>query len=114
MATEPTHPVAVWHLAEMAAQQQTAFNEFFRIPALSLEIYKLPAGGVDGQKPHNEDEAYYVISGKAKIDVEGDVRAVAPGDLIFVAAKAHHKFIDIEEDLTVLVIFAPAFTGNPE
>lgn len=102
----------VWNIPQMAAAQSDSFGEFFRIPALSFEIYKLPAGGVDRQNPHQEDEAYYVISGKAKISVEGEVQPVAAGSLIFVAAKAHHKFIDIEEDLALLVFFAPAFTGS--
>ena len=107
----PSGASHIWHLAQMAADQQESFHEFFRIPAMSLEIYKLPAGGTDQQKPHQEDEAYYVISGRAKIEVEGEAQPVQPGDLIFVAAQAQHRFVEIEEDLAVLVFFAPAFTG---
>jgi mannose-6-phosphate isomerase-like protein (cupin superfamily) len=105
-------PLQVWNIAQMAAAQNERFGEFFRIPAMSFEIYKLPAGGVDPQNPHQEDEAYFVINGKAKISVEGEVQPVETGSLIFVAAKAQHKFIDIEEDLALLVFFAPAFTGS--
>ena len=105
-------PLQVWNIPQVAAAQGERFGEFFRIPAMSFEIYKLPAGRVDPQNPHQEDEAYYVISGKAKIIVEGEVQPVEAGSLIFVAARAHHKFIDIEEDLSLLVFFAPAFTGS--
>lgn len=104
--------LVVWDVAQMAAAQHESFGEFFRIPAMSFEIYKLPAGGVDMQNPHHEDEAYYVLSGRAKIEVEGEVQPVGPGALIFVAAEARHKFIEIEEDLALLVFFAPAFTGS--
>jgi mannose-6-phosphate isomerase-like protein (cupin superfamily) len=110
--TPEQSPLQVWNIPRMAAAQNESFGEFFRIPAMSFEIYKLPAGGVDPQNPHKEDEAYYVISGRAKIIVEGEVQPVEPGSLIFVAARAHHKFIEIEEDLTLLVFFAPAFTGS--
>jgi mannose-6-phosphate isomerase-like protein (cupin superfamily) len=105
-------PLQVWNIPQMAAAQNERFGEFFRIPAMSFEIYKLPAGGIDPQNPHQEDEAYYVVSGKAKIQVEGQIQSVAAGSLIFVAASARHKFIDIEEDLALLVFFAPAFTGS--
>jgi hypothetical protein len=37
-------------------------------------------------------------------------RAVARGTLVFVAARIEHRFYGIEEDLEVLVFFAPAET----
>jgi mannose-6-phosphate isomerase-like protein (cupin superfamily) len=89
-------------------KQQSHYNEFLRIPAMSLGIYKLPTGGIDPQSPHNEDEAYYVTSGRAKVEVDGEIQAVQPGTIIFVAAHAPHRFLDIEEDLVLFVFFAPA------
>jgi mannose-6-phosphate isomerase-like protein (cupin superfamily) len=41
------------------------YREFLRIPAMSAGLYVLPAGGTDPQKPHHEDEMYYVIRGRA-------------------------------------------------
>ena len=98
----------VWNIAALAAAQSVAYDEFLSIPTMSMGIYKLPAGGVDEQTPHAEDEAYYVVKGRGKIEIEGDVQAVEPGALIFVAAQAQHRFIDIAEDLELLVFFAPA------
>jgi mannose-6-phosphate isomerase-like protein (cupin superfamily) len=98
----------VWNLPEQAAAQTAAYAQFMSIPAMSMGIYKLPAGGVDEQSPHAEDEAYYVLKGKARIEVEGVIQPVKPGALIFVAAQAQHRFIDIEEDRDLLVFFAPA------
>ena len=37
--------------------------------------------------------------------VQGEVR---PGSIIFVAAEREHRFYDIQEELEVLVFFAPA------
>lgn len=102
-----------WHAAQLSAQLEDRYHEFLRIPAMSLGLYRLPAGGVDLQKPHFEDEAYYVVSGRAMIEVEGEQQPVQPGDVIFVPARADHRFRSIQEDLLLLVFFAPAESAAP-
>lgn len=88
--------------------QGKLYLEFLRYPSLSMGLYRLPAGGEDPQQPHNEDEVYYVVSGKAKISVAHQAQDVTAGSIVFVAKHIEHHFHDIEEDLTVLVFFAPA------
>lgn len=90
------------------AQSDERYLEFLRVPSLSMGLYVLPAGGVDGQKPHNEDEVYYVVRGRAQINVAGEDQPVEPGSIIFVAAHVPHRFHTISEELAVLVFFAPA------
>ena len=89
-----------------------AYQEFLRAPAMSCGVYTLAAGATDTQKPHAEDELYYVIDGAARMMVYNDKgaeqRAVGAGDIIFVKAGQEHRFHDITRDLVVLVIFAPA------
>ena len=75
---------------------------------MSLGIYKLAAGEQDPQRPHEEDEVYFVMEGRAMIHVAGEERKVEAGDLIFVAATDVHYFHEIVKDLTLLVFFAPA------
>ena len=84
------------------------YLEFLRVPDLSAGVYRLPAGGTDPQSPHGEDEVYYVLSGRARMRVGGEDRSVKAGSLIYVPKQAEHKFHSIEEDLSVLVFFAPA------
>ncbi len=84
------------------------YLEFLRVPSLSAGVYVLPADGIDPQKPHKEDEVYYVIRGSAKMRVGSEEQAVKAGSVIFVAAKVEHRFFDIREELEVLVFFAPA------
>jgi quercetin dioxygenase-like cupin family protein len=48
------------------------------------------------------------MHGRARITVGDEARAVSPGDVVFVAAQVPHHFHDIEEDLEVVVVFAPA------
>jgi len=87
---------------------QRPYFEFLRVPSMSLGIYTLPASGVDPQKPHNQDEVYYVLRGRGTIRVGAEDRAVEPGSIVFVAAGVEHRFHSITEELTLLVFFAPA------
>jgi mannose-6-phosphate isomerase-like protein (cupin superfamily) len=77
---------------------------------MSAGLYVLPAGGADHQKPHREDEIYYVIRGRALFKAGSEDREVSAGSVIFVAAQVGHRFYDITEELTMLVFFAPAET----
>jgi quercetin dioxygenase-like cupin family protein len=77
---------------------------------MSAGVYVLAAGAADHQSPHQQDELYYVIRGKSRMRVGSEDRSVAVGSVIFVAAHEEHRFHDIEEELTVLVFFAPAET----
>jgi quercetin dioxygenase-like cupin family protein len=85
-----------------------AYREFLRVPAMSAGLYVLPAGGTDHQKPHREDEIYYVLRGRARFQAGMEDREVSAGSVIFVAAEEGHRFYDISEELAVLVVFAPA------
>ncbi len=83
------------------------YHEFLRVPAMSAGVYVLPAGGTDLQSPHKEDELYYVVRGAGKVRLGGENRAARNGDVIFVEAGIEHRFFDIEEELVLLVFFAP-------
>jgi mannose-6-phosphate isomerase-like protein (cupin superfamily) len=98
----------IGQLLEQQGQAGKAYLEFLRRPSMSMGVYHLSAGGVDSQSPHTEDEVYYVTSGKAQIRVGEADRSVEAGSIVFVAANGPHRFHSIEEDLTVLVFFAPA------
>ena len=86
------------------------FAEFFRSPtgSLSLTVARWPAGSVDDQQPHTEEEVYYVARGRAVLTIAGDRIPVTPGSVAFVAAGVDHRFSEIEEDLEVLVFWSPA------
>jgi mannose-6-phosphate isomerase-like protein (cupin superfamily) len=63
---------------------------------------------MDPQKPHREDEMYYVVRGRARMQIGSEHAEVSNGTVIFVEAEAEHRFYDIQEELEVLVFFAPA------
>jgi len=84
------------------------YQEFLRVPAMSAGIYVLSAGATDKQSPHKEDEIYYVVRGKAKMQLGREDRFISQGDVIFVEKTLEHCFFEIAEELVLLVIFAPA------
>lgn len=90
------------------AETGKLYLEFLRVPALSAGVYVLQAGSSDPQKPHKEDEVYYVVRGRGRMRVGPEDQAVRAGSIIFVPVHAEHRFFDIAEELEVLVFFAPA------
>src|SRR5579863_68368 len=95
-------------LIAIREQSGELYHEFLHVPAMSAGVYQLAAGSTDPQEPHTEDELYYVVQGRAQIQVGDEDTAVEVGSLVFVAANVEHRFHSIQEDLTVLVFFAPA------
>jgi quercetin dioxygenase-like cupin family protein len=98
-------------VSESRAASGRLYHEFLRVPALSAGLYVLPAGGADPQRPHTEDEVYVVLRGRAMFSLCGVDRAIGTGDTIYVAAGAEHRFHTIDEDLELIVVFAPAERG---
>jgi mannose-6-phosphate isomerase-like protein (cupin superfamily) len=98
-------------VVEAARAAGDQWREFLRAGMFSAGVYRLSAGEIDRQTPHAEDEIYCVLAGHAELEVEGKREAVEPGSIAFVAKLAEHRFVDIVEDLELLVIFAPPETG---
>jgi quercetin dioxygenase-like cupin family protein len=95
-------------VAAARAEAGEAWFEFLRVPALSMGIYVLEAGADDPQTPHSEDEVYYVVGGRGRLRAgDTDFEAEA-GNILFVPAQMPHAFHTIQEQLTVLVFFAPS------
>ena len=93
-------------LREQQAAGESRYLEFLRVADLSGGLYVLPVGADDTQQPHDEDEVYYVLSGRASIVVADEERPVQAGSIVYVAAHVEHRFVDITEELRVLVFFA--------
>jgi mannose-6-phosphate isomerase-like protein (cupin superfamily) len=106
-----------FELTDLVTQQKDSdklYLEFLKVPDLSMGLYVLPAGGLDPQSPHTEDEVYYILSGRAKIKVADQDRDVQAGSIVYVAKNVEHRFHSIEEELKVIVFFAPAEYSNRE
>lgn len=91
-------------------QKGKAYSEFLRVSSMSAGFYVLTAGADDTQRPHHEDEMYYVVRGRARFRAGDEDREVSAGSMLFVAAEVEHHFYNIQEELAALVFFAPAET----
>ena len=100
----------VGEIDQQRSESGKLYREFLRVPAMSAGLYVLPAGATDPQRPHHEDEMYYVIRGRARFRAGDQDQEVSAGAVLFVAAELDHRFHDVVEELAVLVFFAPAET----
>jgi mannose-6-phosphate isomerase-like protein (cupin superfamily) len=95
-----------------AATAANDWVEHFSVPDLSVGTYCIPAGGLDDQTPHTEDEIYVVTAGRATIVTPTASATIGPGSVVFVPAGEQHRFTDVTEDLALLVVFAPAYDSR--
>jgi mannose-6-phosphate isomerase-like protein (cupin superfamily) len=100
-----------FEIAQLLAEQHhldQCYVEFLRTGTLSMGVYVLPAGAVDTQEPHTEDEVYYVVGGKGIIRIGNEDNPVTAGSIVYVPAGQKHYFHHITDELKLLVFFAPA------
>src|SRR5436190_6009498 len=82
---EPHHvAVELDRVVEAARAAGDQWREFLRAGMFSAGVYRLSAGEIDPQTPHAEDEIYYVLAGRAELEVEGKRQSVEPGSIAFV------------------------------
>jgi quercetin dioxygenase-like cupin family protein len=83
-----------------------AYLEFLCVPSMNVGLYELAAGAGEPRRPHEEDEIYHVISGQARLSVNGEDIAAGPGSALYAAAGIEHRFHSITEDPRLLVVFS--------
>ena len=58
----------------------------------------------------NTDEKYYLLSGKGRMEIDGEVSDVNTGDLVMIPANAHQRITNIgTDDLIFLCVCTPRF-----
>jgi len=94
-------------LADLAEQSDALFLKVMEHGTMSVEIYR-PVK-TDLQTPHVQDELYIVISGSDDFQNNGASVSFQPGDVLFAAAGADHRFENFTDD------FRPGlfFTAHP-
>ncbi len=91
----------------LAEHGDATYREVLCVPALSLGLFAAPAGHVDTQSPHDVDEVYVVVAGRAVLEVDGVRTPVQAGSVAYVPPDVPHRFADVTDDLRVIVVFAP-------
>ena len=91
---------------QATSDKPVMYSETIQTPEFRGGHYVLQAGARDLQEPHREDEAYLVLSGRATFEEAGERQPVRAGHVIVVKAGVPHRFVEIEEDITLFVLFA--------
>lgn len=99
-------------LEQQHEERGNTYLRFLNAPSMSMGLYILKAGAYDGQSPHDLDEVYYIVEGKAILTAGEHEIPVEAGSIVYVKAEVSHRFHTIEEDLKVLVVF-PTITPEP-
>ena len=68
-----------------------------------LELYA--PRGEDDQRPHDQDELYFVTSGSGVFVRDGERFPFVAGDALFVAAGVEHRFEEFTDDFETWVVF---------
>lgn len=113
--------MSILRMSRLLDEQKEAgrpYLEFLHTAHMSAGIYVLPAGAADLQKPHAEEEIYYVVRGRAffwRMTAAGpEEEAVEAGMVLYVGAGMEHRFHSIGEELVLLVCFAPPEGAAPD
>ena len=101
------HSFELDDLEKQQSETGTPYLEFLRRPGMSVGLYTLPVSGQDRQHPHAADEVYIVLRGRGTLRIDDQDQAVQGGSVVSVDHGVEHRFTDIQEDLHILVVFAP-------
>ena len=101
-------------LERKQSESNQPYLEFLRRRGMSVGLYRLPVGAEDRQHPHAADEVYLVLGGRGTLRIREHNVAVGPGSVISVDHGEDHHFVDVTEDLHLLVVFAPPETPDDE
>ena len=80
----------------------------------SLAEAAVPAGGATQRHYHKaSEEFYFMLSGKATMEIDGEEREVGPGDAILIPAGAWHQIrATAGEGLRFLCCCAPPYSHD--
>jgi mannose-6-phosphate isomerase-like protein (cupin superfamily) len=96
LARLPGQPTDAWPSGEQFARALTHGS-------MSVELYA-PVG-MDTQKPHAQDELYFIHSGSGVLTIADAVHEFGPGACFFVPAGAAHRFDAFSSDFSTWVVF---------
>lgn len=76
----------------------------------SLAEATIPTGGATERHYHKiSEELYFILQGSGRMEVDGVIRQVGPGDAILIPPSAWHSIV-AESDLRFLCCCAPPYS----
>jgi mannose-6-phosphate isomerase-like protein (cupin superfamily) len=98
--------VSTAELADRLEQDGTNYVEVLNEASMRVELARYP--NPEPKTPHREDELYVVVSGSGTVHVGTETYDVEEGDVVYVEQGLEHDFVDIDDELTALVVFTGA------
>jgi mannose-6-phosphate isomerase-like protein (cupin superfamily) len=95
--------IALMEASARLAVEPKSFITLFERGDFCVELYA--PRGTDTQEPHDQDEAYIVASGTGMFRRDEERVPFQPGDFLFAAAGAPHRFEEFTDDFQAWVIF---------
>jgi mannose-6-phosphate isomerase-like protein (cupin superfamily) len=71
-----------------------------------------PAAGTRRHYHARTEEIYVVLAGAGRMEVDGDVREVGPGDAVLIPPGAWHEIVAGAEELRFLCCCAPQYSDE--
>ncbi len=67
-----------------------------------------PGGQADAHSHESLEQAFFVLQGRAEVEIEGKTEVVGPDDFIYLPPGASHRVTPLEgERLKLLIIYSP-------
>jgi mannose-6-phosphate isomerase-like protein (cupin superfamily) len=109
-------------LADALAQLPLPATETWKLGVWDAEVMKHGTMTVeifapkeqDYQSTHEQDELYFIVSGRGDFWLNGETMPFAPGDAIFVPARVEHCFTTFTPDFVTWVVFYGPVGGEKE
>jgi mannose-6-phosphate isomerase-like protein (cupin superfamily) len=101
------HPDEVEPRREGSAEVRTTFHPGNGCKRLEQRIVRFAPGRSDDRASDGRQELLYVVSGRGAIEVNGERHPLEADTGVFVAAGERYV-IDVDEELLVVSVFAPA------
>jgi mannose-6-phosphate isomerase-like protein (cupin superfamily) len=78
----------------------------------SLAEIRHPRGTASREHWHTQaEEVYYVLEGEGEVRIDGETRAIGPGDVVTIVPGQRHKLWQRgEQELVLLVTCVPAYS----
>ncbi len=76
---------------------------------MEIVLGEIEAGGqADAHSHESVEQAFFVIRGRAKVEIEGESAVVGPDDFIYLPVGVSHRVTPLDgERLKLLIIYSP-------
>ena len=111
---DPSEVVEYERLTPPARVSSLVANDICGAQHVAAGLVKFKGRTVTKRDIHDEEELYYVVSGRAKIEMGGETFYVKPGMVVYIPAKCWHQSTSLDdEELCYFWSFGPQPKGTP-